>query len=292
MPKLSFARPLADSAAAVAIVAAALSARAGSLHAAPSASVCFPHTRSRPPAPAAPRPPLARGSASLNGTARVTLPVRQVLSFEPFAFFLLSLPRYTQSCQTLLYPLWSGGCHAKAAGQAISFALVRFTQVVCGEGHLGMLLEDGEDAVDVNVLCICNRHGAAAPTRPPVPASLLLGLPIANCPRPPHLRLHCPLLSFRPSLHILNVHSVHPRSLTSPRGRTGTPQNTPPPLPSPSRAGGWTAATTKATHATTASARPSDRHSPLAGQPDRGPGREGQRSRGCFRRGTGTGLRS
>ena len=47
-----------------------------------------------------------------------------------------------------------------------------------------MLLEDGEDAVDVNVLCICNHHGAAAPTRPPVPASLLLGLPIANCPRP------------------------------------------------------------------------------------------------------------
>ena len=84
-----------------------------------------------------------------------------------------------------------------------------------------MLLEDGEDAVDVNVLCICNRHGAAAPTRPPVPASLLQGLPIANCPRPrpPHLRLHCPLLSFRPSLHILNVHSVHPRSLTTPRGR-------------------------------------------------------------------------
>ena len=157
-----------------------------------------------------------------------------------------------------------------------------------------MLLEDGEDAVDVNVLCICNRHGAAAPTRPAACASIAAPR-TANrqlpSPSLPHLRLHCPLLSFRPSLHILNVHSVHPRSLTSPRGRTGTPQNTPPPLPSPSRAGGWTAATTKATHAT-ASARPSDRHSPLAGQPDRGPGREGQRSRGCFRRGTGTGLRS
>ena len=94
MPKLSFAHPLADSAAAVAIVATALSARAGSHRAPPFASVCFPHTRSRPPspAPAAPWPPLARGSASVNGTARVTLPVRQVLSFEPFAFFLLSPP--------------------------------------------------------------------------------------------------------------------------------------------------------------------------------------------------------
>ena len=35
-----------------------------------------------------------------------------------------------------------------------------------------MLLEDGEDAVDVNVLCICNRHGAAAPTRPAACASI------------------------------------------------------------------------------------------------------------------------
>ena len=125
MPKLSFARPLADSAAAVAIVAAALSARAGSLHAAPSASVCFPHTRSRPPAPAAPRPPLARGSGLLNGPPPASLyPSVRCFHSSLLPFSSSPLPRYIQSCQTLLYPLWSGGCHAKAAGQAISFALV------------------------------------------------------------------------------------------------------------------------------------------------------------------------
>ena len=194
MPKLPFARPLADSAAAVAIVAAALSARAGSLHAAPSASVCFPHTRSRPPAPAAPRPPLARGSGLLNGPPPASLyPSVRCFHSSLLPFSSSPLPRYIQSCQTLLYPLWSGGCHAKAAGQAICFALVRFTQVVCGEGHLGMLLEDGEDAVDVNVLCICNRHGAAAPTRPAACASIAAPrtanrqLPSPSPPPPPSI---------------------------------------------------------------------------------------------------------
>ena len=90
-------------------------------------------------------------------------------------------------------------------------------------------------------------------TRPPRRAATDAAARTANALPPPSL------LSFRASLQILNVHSVHPPP--SPawasrprRGRTGTSYNTPP-LPNPScPARAWTAATATAT-------RPSDRHS-------------------------------
>ena len=106
--------------------------------------------------------------------------------------------------------------------------------------HLGMLLEDDEDAVDVNVLCICDCQSGTAPHHRRRAATDAAAR-TANAP----LARRLSLLSFRPSLQILNVHSPSSaRARRAPSGRTGTSQNTPP-LPSPSRpAGAWTAATT------------------------------------------------
>ena len=55
-----------------------------------------------------------------------------------------------------------------------------------------MLFEDDEDAVDVNVLCICDCHsGTARARRAALPPTLLLGLPMPSLlpPSSPFVRL-------------------------------------------------------------------------------------------------------
>ena len=145
--------------------------------------------------------------------------------------------------------------------------------------HLGVLFEDDEDAVDVNVLCICDCHsGTARARRAALPPTLLLGLPMPSLlpPSSPFVRLS--------KFSMFIQFTVHPPP--SPawasrprRGRTGTSYNTPP-LPNPScSARAWSRgqrpAPPRRVHQT---------DTPIAGQPKRGP-------QSCFQRPYGTGLR-